>query len=110
MGEWFLVSSNSIIPYPVRSYLFFITKNTVFIRFVVFCKRLKYEYMRKEKHEGGGIITDEKGKPIETRKYYYINKGGEGSHFNVRPIYNICTGKVKGTKEHYPLKKRRKKG
>jgi len=26
LGVWFLVSSNSIIPYPVRSYLFFITK------------------------------------------------------------------------------------
>ncbi|UTR16979.1 HNH/endonuclease VII fold putative polymorphic toxin [Salipaludibacillus sp. LMS25] len=32
-------------------------------------------------------------------------KGSHGPHFNVRPIDNTRTGKVPGTKEHYPFKK-----
>ena len=33
--------------------------------------------------------------------------GNQPSHFNVRPITNTKTGKVKGTQEHYYFKKKR---
>ena len=32
-------------------------------------------------------------------------KGNQESHFNVRPESNTRTGKVPGTKEHYPFHK-----
>ncbi|WP_353854735.1 T7SS effector LXG polymorphic toxin [Bacillus sp. Bos-x628] len=77
--------------------------------------------MRTALHEGGRVIKDENGKIIWTREYLYTNnkgqkiiiqdhsagheKGGQGPHFNVRPFDNPRTGKVPGTKEHYPFKK-----
>lgn len=77
--------------------------------------------MRAAEHEGGHVITDSNGKPIMTREYYFKNnkgetviiqdhsaghlKGGQGSHFNVRPPENLRTGKVPGTKAHYPFRK-----
>lgn len=58
---------------------------------------------------------------IKTGEYYFINdkvekiiiqdhsvghaKGNQGPHFNVRPINNKRTGKVKGTKKHYSYNK-----
>ncbi len=33
------------------------------------------------------------------------DKGGQGSHFNVRPENNTRTGPVPGTKAHYPFDK-----
>ncbi|MEY8846842.1 T7SS effector LXG polymorphic toxin [Bacillus safensis] len=77
--------------------------------------------MRTAPHEGGRVIKDEYGKIIWTKEYLYTNnkgqkiiiqdhsaghkKGGQGPHFNVRPFDNPRTGKVPGTKEHYPFKK-----
>jgi hypothetical protein len=70
----------------------------------------------------GKSILGKDGMPIMTREYYfrntdgeiiviqdhsaghYFNEGGvgdQGSHFNVRPVTNTRTGKVKGTKPHY---------
>ncbi|THJ29930.1 type IV secretion protein Rhs, partial [Lampropedia aestuarii] len=63
------------------------------------------------------------GKPIMTREYEFTRPNGEkviiqehsaghqypdgignqGPHFNVRPTNNPRTGKVPGTKEHYPF-------
>jgi len=56
-----------------------------------------------------------------TREYYLKNnkgetiviqdhsaghdKGGQGSHFNVRPENNTRTGPVLGTKAHHPFNK-----
>ena len=73
----------------------------------------------------GGHILDMNKQPIMTKEYYYINNrlehiviqnhaaghqypdgiGDQGPHFNVRPITNTRTGKVKNTKEHYPFDK-----
>ncbi|MEC1583735.1 T7SS effector LXG polymorphic toxin [Bacillus subtilis] len=77
--------------------------------------------MRTAPHEGGRVIKDKNGKIIRTREYTFTNnkgekiiiqdhsagheKGGQGPHFNVRPIDNTRTGKVPGTKEHYPFNK-----
>ncbi|MCY1095241.1 MULTISPECIES: T7SS effector LXG polymorphic toxin [Bacillus] len=77
--------------------------------------------MRTAPHEGGRVIKDDYGKIIWTKEYLYTNnkgqkiiiqdhsaghkKGGQGPHFNVRPFDNPRTGKVPGTKEHYPFKK-----
>ncbi|AJO17212.1 T7SS effector LXG polymorphic toxin [Bacillus paralicheniformis] len=77
--------------------------------------------MRTAPHEGGHVIKDENGKIIWTKEYIYTNnkgqkiiiqdhsagheKGGQGPHFNVRPFDNPRTGKVPGTKDHYPFKK-----
>lgn len=77
--------------------------------------------MRTAPHEGGHVIKDENGKIIWTKEYIYTNnkgqkiiiqdhsagheKGGQGPHFNVRPFENPRTGKVPGTKDHYPFKK-----
>lgn len=32
-------------------------------------------------------------------------KGGQGPHYNVRPIEKTSTGKVPNTKDHYPFNK-----
>ncbi|MCC3865688.1 Hint domain-containing protein [Terrisporobacter petrolearius] len=80
------------------------------------------DYMRTAEHEGSKIILGKNNKPIKTREYYFINdkgkkiiiqdhgaghlKGGQGPHFNVRPANNKRTGKVEGTKSHYPFNKR----
>ncbi|MDU0073173.1 MULTISPECIES: T7SS effector LXG polymorphic toxin [Bacillus] len=77
--------------------------------------------MRTAPHEGGHVIKDENGKVIITREYHYTNKDGkkiiiqdhsaghakgcQGPHFNVRPADKPRTGKVDGTKEHYPFNK-----
>ena len=77
--------------------------------------------MRTAPHEGSRVIKDKNGKIIWTREYTFTNnkgekiiiqdhsagheKGGQGPHFNVRPIDNTRTGKVPGTKEHYPFNK-----
>ena len=79
------------------------------------------EPMRTAEYEGGHIIKDSNGNIIETKEYYFKNydgdtiviqdhsaghkKGGQGSHFNVRPGDNTRTGKVPWTKEHYPFKR-----
>ena len=79
------------------------------------------EPMRTAEYEGGHIIKESNGNIIETKEYYFKNydgdtiviqdhsaghkKGGQGSHFNVRPGDNTRTGKVPGTKEHYPFKR-----
>ncbi|QDH64245.1 RHS repeat-associated core domain-containing protein [Pseudomonas azotoformans] len=71
-------------------------------------------------------ILDNSGKPIKTRVYQYTRADGskiliqdhsaghnfgaqngagdQGSHFNLRPIDTPRTGKVPGTKDHYPFK------
>ncbi len=68
----------------------------------------------------GKAILDNKGNPIYTREYHFVNKdnktiviqdhsaghnyggvGDQGKHFNVRPIENTRTGSVPGTKDHY---------
>ena len=75
--------------------------------------------MRSAEHEGGHVIKDSKGKVVMTREYHYTNnsgekiiiqdhraghvKGGQGPHYNVRPADKPRTGKVEGTKEHYPF-------
>lgn len=72
--------------------------------------------------EGGHALKDSKGKVIMTREYHFKNrngdriiiqdhsaghvKGGQGSHFNVRPIDNPRTGKVPNTKSHYPFRRK----
>ncbi|ULO09518.1 type IV secretion protein Rhs [Paenibacillus sp. 19GGS1-52] len=77
--------------------------------------------MRSVEHEGGHVIKDENGNVIKTREYQYTNnneekiiiqdhgaghtKGDQGPHFNVRPEEYPRTGKVPGTKEHYPFEK-----
>ncbi|ARU63759.1 hypothetical protein CBW65_02610 [Tumebacillus avium] len=77
--------------------------------------------MRTAEYEGGHVIKDKNGGIIETREYHFTNtkgekiviqdhgagheKGGQGPHFNVRPAGDTRTGKVAGTKEHYPFKK-----
>ena len=77
--------------------------------------------MRSAAHEGGSVIKNSKGKIIQTREYIFINKNGkkiviqdhsaghkkgnQGPHFNVRPYGNTRTGKVAGTKSHYPFRK-----
>jgi RHS repeat-associated protein len=81
---------------------------------------VKYEPMRSAEYEGGHIIKDDSGNIIMTREYYFKNnsgetiviqdhgagheKGGQGSHFNVRHEYNTRTGHVPGTQDHYPFK------
>lgn len=82
---------------------------------------VKYEPMRSAEYEGGHIIKDDNGNIIMTREYYFKNnsgetiviqdhsagheKGGQGSHFNIRPEYNTRTGHVPGTQDHYPFEK-----
>ncbi|MCO1604046.1 DNRLRE domain-containing protein [Desulfosporosinus nitroreducens] len=77
--------------------------------------------MKSAPHEGGHVIKDANGNVIYTREYYYTNqdgkniiiqehsaghpKGGQGPHFNVRPIENPRTGSVPGTNAHYPFNK-----
>ena len=77
--------------------------------------------MRSAEYEGGHIIKDNDGNIIMTREYYFKNnsgetiviqdhsaghkKGGQGSHFNVRPEYSTRTGHVPGTQDHYPFEK-----
>ena len=73
----------------------------------------------------GAHILDKYKQTIMTTEYYYVNNrlehivvqnhaaghqypdgiGNQGPHFNVRPINNTRTGKVKNTKEHYPFDK-----
>ena len=73
--------------------------------------------------KNGKALLDKNGKPITTRQYTFTNsegkkvivqdhgaghqyldgKGNQGSHFNVRPPQNTRTGKILGTKEHYPF-------
>jgi predicted ribonuclease toxin of YeeF-YezG toxin-antitoxin module len=76
--------------------------------------------MRSADYEGGYVIKDSNGNVIMTREYHFTNnsggkiiiqdhsaghiKGGQGPHFNVRPADKPRTGKVEGTKEHYPFK------
>lgn len=68
--------------------------------------------MRSAQHESGHVIKYLNGKVICTKEYVYTNKdgkkiviqdhsaghikGGQGSHFNVRPTDNTRTGKVTG--------------
>src|SRR5690625_525673 len=77
--------------------------------------------MRKAEYEGGHVVKDKNGKVIMTREYVYTNnngqkviiqdhsaghlKGGQGPHYNVRPVENTRTGRVLGTWEHYPFQK-----
>lgn len=77
--------------------------------------------MRSAEHEGGHVQQDSSGKVVNTREYHYTNrdgqrviiqdhsaghsKGGQGPHFNVRPANAPRTGKVSGTKDHYPFQK-----
>jgi hypothetical protein len=76
--------------------------------------------MRSGEHEGNHVIKDEQGNIIYTREYHFTNnsgqkiiiqehtaghtKGGQGAHFNVRPIDNTRTGNVDGTLDHYHFK------
>ncbi len=73
--------------------------------------------------KNGKAVLDNNGKPTTTREYTFTNPdgkkvvvqdhsaghqypnsvGNQGSHFNVRPPENIRTGKIPGTKEHYPF-------
>ncbi len=78
--------------------------------------------MTSSSSEGGHVLKDSSGKIIMTREYHFKNrngdriiiqdhsaghkKGGQGPHFNVRPIDNPRTGKVSGTKSHYPFRKK----
>lgn len=82
---------------------------------------IRMEDMTEPEYLGGHVVTDSNGNVVRTREYHYKNrqgetiiiqdhsaghvKGGQGSHFNVRPENNTRTGKVPGTKEHYPFKK-----
>ena len=71
----------------------------------------------------GNTILGKDGKPITTREYTFSKTDGSKSiiqdhsaghkqfdgkaakpHFNVRPPENTRTGKVPGTKDHYPIK------
>ena len=74
-------------------------------------------------NKNGKAILDNNGKPTTTREYTFTNSdgkkvivqdhgaghqcpngvGNQGSHFNVRPPENTRTGKILGTKEHYPF-------
>jgi len=73
--------------------------------------------------KNGKVILDENGRPVMTREYNYTRTDGstvviqdhgaghnygqggigdQGPHFNVRPSTNTRTGKVPGTRPHYP--------
>lgn len=80
---------------------------------------IQYEPMREASFEGGHIIKDANNNIVMTREYYFRNnsgetviiqdhgfghiKGGQGSHFNVRPEYNTRTGHINSTLDHYPF-------
>ncbi len=84
-------------------------------------QEVKSVEMREAEYEGGHVIKDENGNIIYTREYTFTNKNGEsiviqehsaghtkgnqGPHFNVRPADDTRTGKVPGTKDHYPFNK-----
>ncbi len=75
--------------------------------------------MRSADYEGSHVIKDSNDNVIITREYYFKNnngdtiiiqdhsagheKGGQGSHFNVRPGGRTRKGKVPGTQGHYPF-------
>ena len=82
---------------------------------------IQYEPMRDRESAGGHVQKDGNGRVIQTREYYYENRkgdiiiiqdhshgheqGGQGAHFNVRPVNKKRNGHVDGTKDHYPFKK-----
>ena len=82
---------------------------------------VQYEPMRDRESAGGHVQQDDNGRVIQTREYYYKNRkgditiiqdhshgheqGGQGAHFNVRPVDKKRNGHVDGTKDHYPFKK-----
>ena len=82
---------------------------------------IQYEPMRDRESAGGHVQKDGNRRVIQTREYYYENRkgdiiiiqdhshgheqGGQGAHFNVRPVNKKRNGHVDGTKDHYPFKK-----
>ena len=84
-------------------------------------ERVENVPMREAKYAGGHVIKDESGHIIMTKEYHYRDiynneiviqdhsaghiKGGQGSHYNVRPGNNTRTGFVPGTQDHYPFRR-----
>ena len=60
----------------------------------------EYEFSKKD---GSKVIIQD-----HSAGHYYGKMDGEGDqgiHLNIRPYHNTRTGKVAGTKEHYPFRK-----